>query len=98
MVFKRFVSWIRFVYSVQKIRFVDLFRKKKSQKGLFRIISIHVRIPHPYLKHILFVMNLVLKICHVLYSFFSSFLKLFPVCCLELYQKIMKVMGIVINS
>jgi hypothetical protein len=58
-VFKRFVSWIRFVlrcskdlfcgfdsyYGVQKIRFVDLFRKIKNLKrfDLFRLGRIRVR-------------------------------------------------------
>ncbi len=62
-VFKRFVSWIRFVlrcskdlfcgfvlyYGVQKIRLVDSFRKTKNLKRFnsFRFGRIRVRIPHP---------------------------------------------------
>jgi hypothetical protein len=62
-VFKRFVSWIRFVlrcskdsfrgfvlcYGVQKICFVDSFRKTKNLKRFdsFRFGRIRVRIPHP---------------------------------------------------
>ncbi len=63
-VFKRFVSWIRFVVrcskdlfrgfvlynGVQKIRFVDSFRKTKNLKRFdsFCFGRIRIRIPHPY--------------------------------------------------
>ncbi len=63
LVFKRFVSWIRFVlrcskdsfrgfvswHNFQKIRFVDSFRKMKNSKLLdsFRFVRIRIRIPHP---------------------------------------------------
>ncbi len=66
-VYKRFVSWIRFVVrcskdsfrgfvlynGVQKIRFVDSFRKTKNLKRFdsFRFGRIRIRIPHPYLKY-----------------------------------------------
>ncbi len=63
-IFKRFVSWIRFVLwcskdsfrgfvswrNFQKIRFVDSFRKKKKSKRFvsYRFVRIRIRIPHPY--------------------------------------------------
>ena len=62
-VFKRFVSWIRFVLrcskdsfcgfvlwrNFQKICFVDSFRKKKKSKRFvsYRFGRIRIRIPHP---------------------------------------------------
>ena len=43
--FRGFVSWRNF----QKIRFVDLFRKKKKSKRFvsYRFVRIRIRIPHP---------------------------------------------------
>ena len=62
-IFKRFVSWIRFVLrcskdsfrgfvswrNFQKICFVDSFRKKKKSKRFvsYRFVRIRIRIPHP---------------------------------------------------
>ncbi len=49
-IFKRFVSWIRFVMQFSNTRFVDSIRKTKNLKRFdsFRFGRIRIRIPHPY--------------------------------------------------
>ncbi len=50
-IFKRFVSWIRFVTQFSNTRFVDSIRKTKNLKRFdsFCFGRIRIRIPHPYI-------------------------------------------------